>query len=96
MISVLFMSVDGAADTVINGHAHADSGALQVDDGTSASLTTDTDDDHCERCCHGHSASITAQMTVTKAQFVVCSHPLSRSVLLRNFAQAPPTPPPNA
>lgn len=99
MISVLFMSVDGAADTAINGHAHGD-GAYHQDNDHPAhpDQTSDTEGagDHCERCCHGHTAGITSQVAAIKTPFVAGSHEPSRSPRVRNVAKAPPTPPPTA
>jgi hypothetical protein len=97
MISVLFMSVDGAADSVIKGHAHGD-GATHVADNIESNPPGDTepDSDHCERCCHGHSASISVTVAEVTAPFVTADQHTGRSGYVRNFAQAPPTPPPNA
>ena len=100
MISVLFMSVEGAADIVIKGHSHADGPVHQLDgsESTKPDPNSDTEgnSDHCERCCHGHTASITAQVAAIKTPFATGDHQLGRSPHVRNFAQAPPTPPPNA
>lgn len=97
MISVLFMSVDGAADSVTEGHAHGD-GAIHVADNLESNppIDTEPDDDHCERCCHGHSTSISVTVAEVTAPFVAVDQRTGRSGYVRNFAQAPPTPPPNA
>ena len=97
MISVLFMSVDGAADSVTEGHAHGD-GAIHVTDNLASDPPSDTDpdSDHCEQCCHGHSASMSATLASVTTPFVTADQRTSRSAYVRNFAQAPPTPPSNA
>ena len=100
MISVLFMSVDGAADSVTRGHAHGDaakhSAALLEPAEADHTSDTDPDTDHCERCCHGHSAGISATVASATTPFMRSDHGAGRSAFVRNFAQAPPTPPPNA
>ena len=100
IISVLFLSVDGAADSVIKGHAHAAGSAHQFDNGAGATPdnTSDTEanGDHCERCCHGHTAGITAQVAAIMTAFATGDNEPGRSPHVRNFAQAPPSPPPNA
>lgn len=102
MISVLFASMDSVMDTAFDGVPHGDEVAhldefghsLDAHDGTSSD--TELDGEHCDHCCHGHSSSITG------VSVAVHVPPTSESViadsasLLRNFAQAPPTPPPNA
>ena len=97
MISVLFLSVDGAADSVIAGHAHG-SGAIHATDNPEPNSAPDSelDGDHCERCCHGHTPGISATTASEKTPFAIADHRAGRSAYVRNFAQAPPTPPPNA
>ncbi|NOX52566.1 MAG: hypothetical protein GXP16_18840 [Gammaproteobacteria bacterium] len=89
------MSVDGAADMVTKGHSHGDSGAAhQVNEG-SLDVSLDAPGDHCERCCHANSVNMTVQAALIEMPLVGCDH-LARSVAhVRNFAQAPPNPPPN-
>lgn len=94
------MSVDGAADIGIEGHPHGDGVVHELDSGQLNSqdqtADSDRDSDHCERCCHGHTASITSQVaSVTQSSLDGDLH-IQRSPHVRNFAQAPPTPPPNA
>jgi len=100
ILSVLFMSADGAADIAIKGHPHGDGAAYQLDDSDSTasdSLSqTDSHGDHCEHCCHGHSASMAAQLASITTPLIGCDHLARRAPHVSNFAQAPPTPPPNA
>ncbi len=99
MISVLVMSVDGAADSVTKGHAHGGDAAHLLDgsdDHQTSSSEAEADVDHCERCCHGHTASVTATVAAAITPYSKSEHARSRFVYVRNFAQAPPTPPPNA
>ena len=94
ILSVFYMSVDAAADSVSKGHAHGGEAAHLLDD--SLDEKSDAESDHCERCCHGHTASITAPVASATSPFTSSDHIAGRSVHVRNFAQAPPTPPPNA
>ncbi len=98
MISMLFMSVDGAADLVNQGHPHGDSAVHQVSnlDATEKAQTADSEGDHCERCCHGHTASMTTQIVSMNTAPMNSDSRIARSPHVRNFAQAPPTPPPTA
>ena len=97
MVSVLMMSVDGAADSVTKGHAHGGDAAHVLDGGDAKTTSSsEADGDHCERCCHGHTASVTASVTAATTPYSKSQHALGRSANLRSFAQAPPTPPPNA
>ena len=98
IISVLFMSADGAADLGIQGHPHGDGAAQHVSDPDAQEPDESTKptakDDHCERCCHGHSSTI---LTPTVSFSIAASGSESRtagSPHIHNFASAPPTPPP--
>lgn len=102
-ISVLFVRLEGAADLLVDGLPHADDvvshesefgHSLEAhEDGTS---NGELDDEHCKHCCHGHSPGVTGQFTSLTTSFVARDHTVGRSAHVRNFAQAPPTPPPNA
>ena len=97
MVSMLVMSVDGAADSVTTGHAHGGDAAHSLHDSdTNTTSSSEADGDHCERCCHGHTASVTASVAAAITSYSKSEHARSRFVHVRNFAQAPPTPPPNA
>lgn len=103
MISVLFTSVESAAELLVDGLPHAvdvvshesEFGhSLEAhQDGTSSD---ELDDEHCKHCCHGHSPGVISQFTSLTTSFVAREHTVGRSAYVRNFAQAPPTPPPNA
>ncbi len=98
MLSVLFMSLDAAADTVIEGHPHSDDPTHQIDklktSSVDAPANTDLNTDHCEHCCHGHCANIIDQFAPTIPP-TNARDPINGRVRgIRNLAQAPPTPPP--
>lgn len=95
ILSVLFLSVDGAADTVTKGHAHGDGAAYQLSEDPPDSGTEEFSD-HCERCCHGHSTNMTLQAGSEATSLIERDHIARYVAHVRNFLQAPPTPPPNA
>lgn len=102
MISVLFASMDSAMDAAFDGMPHGDEVAhqdefghpLDAHDGTSSD--TELDGEHCDHCCHGHSASITGVSVAVHLPPTGDTRTARSTSLLRNLAQAPPTPPPNA
>ena len=100
MISVLFMSVDGAADVATTGHPHGGDPEHFIDEHTITSLDatseSELDIDHCDHCCHGHTPSITGQVTTALPTLILSDQRIGIAPHVRNFAQAPPTPPPNA
>lgn len=88
-------------DTAFNGVPHGGEVAhqdefghsLDAHDGTSSD--TELDGEHCDHCCHAHSASITGASFAAALPMIGDSHIARSASLLRNLAQAPPTPPPN-
>ncbi len=99
MISVLFMSVDGAADIETSGHPHGDGAASLVDSQSAPTAdvasNSDFDIDHCEHCCHGHTFSIVGQVTVVLPPMIETDLQVAIAPQVRHSAHAPPTPPPN-
>ena len=99
MLSMLFMSAEGAIDTASDGHPHGDDLAHQVDVPESLASNTGPDaslaDDHCEHCCHGHLVSISSKLELAPLVGGT-DHQSSGIPYVLNYAQAPPTPPPNA
>ena len=103
MISVLFTSVESAADLLVDGLPHADDMVSHESEfGHSLEAHEDEtsggelDDEHCKHCCHGHSAGATGQFSSVTTSFVRSELTVGRPAFVLNFAQAPPTPPPNA
>ncbi len=101
MLTLLFASIEGAADTLADGHAHAGNAVHQLlSDDAPLPLDSNTDftpqTDHCEHCCHGHVSSITTQIVLTMAPLMANDHQVAQSAHVPNFAKAPPTPPPDA
>jgi len=100
MISVLFMSVDGAADIESTGHPHGDDAASLADSQsastTDASSAAEFSVDHCENCCHGHTFSIVGQVAIILPSRIETDQQIVIAPQIRHSAHAPPTPPPNA
>ncbi len=102
MISVLFMSLEGAADVVMDGVPHGDDVSHQsefghpLEDHDGSVPDTELDGDHCQHCCHGHSSSITSQLFSFVPPMNAGDRRVDTQSDVRNFGQAPPTPPPNA
>lgn len=92
IVSMLIMSMDGIADSVVQGHAHGESVAHMTDE-VAASISSESED-HCEQCCHGHTAGITTTAAPMTSPFVSANQTAACSIFVLNFAQAPPTPPP--
>ena len=96
--SMLFVSMEGVAESVDDAsfhqthHAHADDAGNQWFPDSDGS---DHESDACEHFCHTHVVVVTAQVSLPSLQkfqqFV--SVPATCSV---TRATAPPTPPPNA
>ena len=89
VLAILFVALDGAADSLNSGHLHAADIVEHLD-------AAHVDDDHCERCCHGH-----VSWMITFASLHLQSQPSDDThtrwvASLTNTAQAPPTPPPNS
>lgn len=98
ILSMLFLSLDGAIDIASQGHPHEDAAELAGVDGLAAKVPggdTDTERNHCEHCCHGHVASIVMQLPSMSFHTTVAGFP---PPVVFNFrhSKAPPTPPPNA
>jgi len=96
IISLLFVGVEGAMDSVAGEHPH---------DGEFTQLAADIDDislididdgsGHCQHCHHA-SASCISDEIVAIHFFDIGPQRFSRySLNFTNSAQAPPTPPPN-
>ena len=96
LISLLFASIEGAADMGEAGHAHTDHASEHAGQEVSTDTAPDVDADHCEHCCHGHVAGIAAPACPNSIALLASNHLPGRSPFTRNFGQAPPTPPPNA
>jgi len=100
MISVFFMGMDGAVDVASTGHAHDGDATNLVGEHTAASPdsapVSDPVIDHYEHCCHGHMSSITGHVIFPVPTLIAGDQRMGIAPHVRNFAQAPPTPPPNA
>jgi len=90
MISMLFMSVDGAADIAFTGHPHGGEPTHLIDKHAVASmdfsLGVELDIDHCEHCCHGHTFSISVQMNFALPMLVTSDQRIVATPCVRNFA----------
>jgi hypothetical protein len=98
ILSMLFLSLDGAIDIASEGHPHEDAAEPVDADAVAAAEPgedTDTEHNHCEHCCHGHVSSIVVQLPSMPfhATATGFSPPVAFSF---RHSKAPPTPPPNA
>lgn len=102
IFSLLFVSLEGATDVVIDGVPHGDDASHQQEFGhpldahDGETSDTELDGEHCNHCCHGHTAGISATVASLSTPYVTSDRPSGNSNHVHNFAQAPPTPPPNA
>ena len=101
IFSLLFVSIEGAADVVLDGVPHGSDSShleefghlLNAHDGEIPDKVLDGE--HCEHCCHGHSVSIVMNVACIPMPASGSSPELSHSDFVLSLAQAPPTPPPN-
>lgn len=102
IFSVLFVSLESAADVAMLGNLHDDDTTHleefghQLDAHEDGTPDRELDGDHCDHCCHGHSPIIAKLSTPMTPLTAASESRVGRSVHIRNLAQAPPTPPPNA
>ena len=97
IVSLLFVSMEGFADSVDETsfhqthHAHADeAGAEWFPD----SDGSDHESEACEHFCHAHVVALTTQFSMPSLpRFQHLAPPIPAQVITR--ATAPPTPPPN-
>ena len=90
------MGIEGAVDSIGGEHPHGNDYAhvLDSDDQHSSDSNSDTDNDHCSHCCHGHTSSITGHTPALNCDMTKQQLAFYQPHFL-NFSQAPPTPPPN-
>ena len=99
---MLFVSLESAADLVTEGYLHGDDASHQEEFGhpldahEDGSPISELDGEHCQHCCHGHSASATGHATIVVPMFIARDQRIRPAAHVSSFAQAPPTPPPNA
>lgn len=102
IVAFLAVSLEGAAEVVVDGVPHGDEAAHQAEFGHAldahdgSTPDSELDGEHCEHCCHGHASSITASVSATGAAMIERVHSLARGANLHTLTHAPPTPPPNA
>ena len=102
LLSFLFVSIEGAADVVVDGMPHGDPTSHEQEYGHSLNAhdgdlsDSELDGDHCDHCCHGHSSSIAhsglAPLSVPTDEQVEIPY----SDRLSDLLLTPPTPPPDA
>lgn len=108
ILSLLWGSLDGAADIASSGHAHQPDGApsavvdlTEPQDATvmagddQSRQAGPEDDSHCEHCCHGHTHAVVALLSLSSMKPTV-EHTVQPVQVSDTDARAPPTPPPNA
>lgn len=94
LISLLFVSIDGAADMAREGHAHAEHAEQQ--ESSDDPSNPDIDSNHCDRCCHGHAPGISSAVASSAVNNSATDHEHHHAPSIQNLGQAPPTPPPTA
>ncbi len=99
VLSMLFLSVEGAIDRAASGHAHQNDNAAHLSQTDIADIDAPweaSDGEHCERCCHGHVPGGLGFRVVASVSPITTVHLTDYSPEVHSLAQAPPTPPPNA
>ena len=102
VVSLLFVSVEGATDIVIDGIPHGEAAAHQqefghsLDDHNGDLSDRELDGDHCDHCCHVHAVSITTSAPAILLADLTTRQVPAQSDSIVGLPQAPPTPPPNA
>jgi hypothetical protein len=97
IVSMLFVSMEGVAESVDEAsfhqahHAHADDAGNQWYPDSDGS---DHESDACEHFCHAHVIAVTAQISLPSMQTFQQFGP-TPSAFAVTRAIAPPTPPPN-
>ena len=101
VVALLVLNIEGVSDLSggswdeTSGHGSQHTHEVQADE-LPISLDTDSDcDSNQDHCSHGHAASLVGQVASINPDSAYQFH--ARFVrYLTNYAQAPPTPPPNA
>ncbi|MBV1929092.1 MAG: hypothetical protein KUG81_06225 [Gammaproteobacteria bacterium] len=97
IISLLFVGLEGAMDSVAGEHPHdSDSTQLAADTGDIPSIDIDGDSGHCQHCHHASANCISDEMVALHFPDINQQRFSLYSLNITNSAQAPPTPPPNA
>lgn len=96
LISMLFVSIEGAADMGKSGHAHDEHASLHIDPDEVGAAIPDKDASHCDHCCHGHINVIGSVLIPIHSRIPAGNQRPLSSLFVKNYAQAPPTPPPTA
>jgi hypothetical protein len=86
--------VDGVPHGTDETHQSEFGHSLQAHDGDQSD--TELDGEHCEHCCHGHSAGLNTVVAALTMPYTRSNQRIASPSHIRNLAQAPPTPPPNA
>jgi hypothetical protein len=99
MLSVLFMNAEAAVAVASDSHPYDDDLMHQIDATKSSSNDTssnlDLENAHCVHCYHGHVVGITPHFLAVTAHLSATENQRGETPHVLNYAQAPPTPPPN-
>ena len=102
ILALLFSSLEGVTDVVVDGMPHGDDVAHQsefghaLEDHDGSVPDSELDGEHCKHCCHSHSSTISALVVTSIAPVKTGDRRSNPKSYILNFSQAPPTPPPNA
>lgn len=95
IFSLLFMSIEGVANSMGEEHPHGEEYTHNLDSDDSTSTNVDSNGNHCQHCCHGHCINILGHLIIMNCDVTDQRFSIYEPYIL-NFSQAPPTPPPNA
>lgn len=100
VLSMLVLGFESSADMANDGHPIDPEGShhseVMHDSPADPDGDPEPDNENCEHCCHGHCAGIGTRAAANSIAFAASGHAPGRAPHYQNFAQAPPTPPPNA
>jgi len=102
LLSFLFVSIEGAADVVVDGIPHGDETSHQQEfghtlDAHNGEMSDEAlDGEHCEHCCHGHTLSISNSILTTSEVHSSKGEQPPYADHLSVLVLTPPTPPPDA
>ena len=100
ILSLILVSLEAMSDLDIGDLLHNDDQSHLKEFGHGLSShggelsDEELDGEHCQHCCHGHTSSISGHLTAMNCDVTDQRFSIYEPHIL-NFAQAPPTPPPN-
>ena len=102
LLLVLVASVEGTIDRASSGHPHGEESTHQLavydlhEHAQSIDGDEQSNDVHCEHCCHGHTSGISSAISAKPLDPTGACTVISYDDRIKILAIAPPTPPPTA